>query len=259
MKITVNGAAKGPKSAALPLTTLSYGSGTATLVRAETERRPTVLGLVASGRMRPDTGTVLVDGEHDPGLIRRAIALVDAPEVSEPAGDVTVAGVVAEELMFAGKPSHPLAVSRKLAELGYARFARTSIGDVEPAVRIRLLTELAVLRPGVEGLVITAPDRHGGDPMAWWTIANDLAARGFAVLVVAGEASAAAIGASAMIERMQQTDEQSRPREHAEPAEPADQPEPTGQPDPAGQPEPADQPAPADQPDPAESTGAHEA
>jgi hypothetical protein len=73
-------------------------------------------------------------------------------------------------------------------------------------VRIRLLAELALLRTGVDGLVLVSPDRHGGDPVEWWRFARDLAARDIAVLVVAGDASAAAIAAASLVERFDQTD-----------------------------------------------------
>jgi hypothetical protein len=46
-----------------------------------------------------------------------------------------------------------------------------------------------VLRRGVEAIVLVSPDRHGGEPAAWWAIAEDFAARDLAVLVIAGQAS----------------------------------------------------------------------
>ena len=52
---------------------------------------------------------------------------------------------------------------------------------------------LASARPGVDGLVLVSPDRHGGDPAQWWELAEEFADRGFAVLVIAGEAAAAAL------------------------------------------------------------------
>ena len=193
MRITLSTVTKGPKDSALPLTSLEFESGTATLARAETERRPTVLGLIASGRMRPDAGTVTLDGRTDYAGLRRRIALVDALGVSEPAADVTVAEVVSEELMFAGRLGHRRAVAVLLDDLGLADHARANMADLAPDSRIRLLTELAVLREDVEGIVLTSPDRHGGDPLAWWRDAQALAARGYAVLVIAGDASAHAI------------------------------------------------------------------
>lgn len=197
MKIVLDQVAKGARNAALPPTSVTFRSREVTLARAETEQRPTVLGLIASGRMRPDSGTVTIDGAIDYSEMRKRIALIDAPAVCEPAADVTVAGVVAEELMFAGRPSNPLAVNRTLAELNATEWARTAIGNVPPTVRIGLLAELAIRREGVMGLVITSPDRHGGDPIEWWELAQGLAERDLAVLIVAGDASAAAISHAA--------------------------------------------------------------
>ncbi|MGN6427232.1 hypothetical protein [uncultured Leifsonia sp.] len=205
MRIVLDSVAKGARNAALPPTTASFQTGQAALARAETEQRPTVLGLIASGRMRPDAGVVSIDGETDYAAMRRRIALIDAPDVCEPAPDVTVAGIVAEELMFAGRASNPIAVGRRLTELGAAEYSRWAIGTVPPTVRIRLLSELALMRKGVEGLVIVSPDRHGGDPVEWWRFARELAGRGIAVLVVAGDASAAAIAAASLVERLDET------------------------------------------------------
>ncbi|MEJ3405929.1 hypothetical protein WDJ51_14415 [Rathayibacter sp. YIM 133350] len=193
MKIELNSVAKGRRDSALPPTTLNYESGSVTLATAETEQRPTVLGLIASGRMRPDAGAVLIDGRADAADLRSRVALVDAPIVSDPAADVTVAGVTMEELMFAGLPGTPRDARRTLEQLGLLDSARTVMSDLAPAERIRLLTELAILREGVEGIVLVAPDRHGGHPREWWGTAENLAARGFAVLVIAGAASADAI------------------------------------------------------------------
>ncbi|MCX7522943.1 hypothetical protein OSC27_11725 [Microbacterium sp. STN6] len=202
MKIDVTGVSKGRRGEALPATTLHFESGRATLATAETAQRPAVLGLIATGRMRPDTGVVTIDGAADSAAIRSQVALVDAPDVNDPAPNVTVYGVVAEELMFAGRPTTPSGIRRALADLGLAQWRSWSISTVPPAVRIRLLAELAVMRQDVEGIVITAPDRHGGDPAEWWAIAQDLAGRGYAVLVVAGAASATALAAGSLVDRL---------------------------------------------------------
>ncbi len=195
MRIVLDAVAKGRAQRALPETSTSYETGRATLAVAETEQRPTVLGLIASGRMKIDGGSVTIDGRTDSGAIRRRVALVDAPIVSEPEPNVTVAGVVAEELTFAGHAPTPFAAQRWLERLGLASLASLPIGNVEAAQRIRLLLELAALRPGVEGLVLVAPDRHGGEPTAWWRTAEEFAERGYAVLVIAGRASRTALSA----------------------------------------------------------------
>lgn len=207
MRIELRGVAKGKRDAALPPVTLSYESGTATLALTETQQRPTVLGLVASGRMKPDSGTVTLDTRADGKRMRASIALVDAPVVSEPAPDVSLAAVVAEELMFAGLPSHPFAVARRLEALGAAGLAKHATSELPAAERVRVLCELALLRSGVSGLVLVSPDRHGGDPTEWWGIAQEIAARGIAVLVIAGTAAASAIAADAFIRSQSEGDE----------------------------------------------------
>ncbi|WP_426322872.1 hypothetical protein [Microbacterium sp. E-13] len=189
MRVVLDAVGKGRREHALPATSAVFESGRVTLTSAETAQRPTVLGLIASGRMRPDTGRVDLDGRKDAAGLRRRVALVDAPDVSEPEPNVTLAGVAAEELMFAGRRSDPLAVRRWLADHGLAAAASVPVSNVDPADRVRALCELAVLRAGVEGIVLVAPDRHGGEPAAWWSVAGDFATRGYAVLVIAGRAA----------------------------------------------------------------------
>jgi hypothetical protein len=193
MQITLEGVSKGRRGAALPEASVSYRSGIATLAVAETEQRPTVLGLIASGRMRPDTGSVTIDGTADASALRRAVALVDAPDVCDPAPNVSVAGLVGEELMFAGGRADPISARRWLDALGYRDLAGTAIADVPATVRLRILCELALLRSGVDGIVVVSPDRHGGEPLAWWRLMQEYADRGIAVLVIAGRASEWAI------------------------------------------------------------------
>lgn len=188
MRIELQGVSKGRHGLALPETSLAWGEG-ARLAIAETEQRPTVLGLIASGRMRPDTGRVILDGHEDAAAIRRRVALVDAPEVCDPAPNVSLYAVVAEELMFAGHNANPLAARNWLTENGLEAQWRTPFADLPPADRLRVLLTLTVMRRGVEALVLVSPDRHGGSPYAWWGLAEEFADRGYGVLVVAGAAS----------------------------------------------------------------------
>ncbi|WP_223623615.1 hypothetical protein [Microbacterium sp. EST19A] len=200
MRITLYDVSKGRGGEALPRTSLEFHTGAVRFALAETEQRPTVLGLIASGRMRPDTGRVTLDGAENTKDLRRRVALVDAPSVSDPHADIALAGVVGEELMFAGVGATPIHARRWLAGLGFAELASVPIGSVDPAARVRILCELAVLRDGVEGIVLVAPDRHGGSPDGWWRIAGEFADRGYAMLVVVGGSAAVAL------ERMQEFD-----------------------------------------------------
>ncbi|WP_414171346.1 hypothetical protein [Clavibacter tessellarius] len=87
---------------------LSYGGPDPVVAVAETELRPTVLSLVASGRMRLDGGTIAIDDDGsapetdaDPkdaaARVAERVALVDTPRINEPADDVSLRAVVAEE------------------------------------------------------------------------------------------------------------------------------------------------------------------
>lgn len=195
MRLELDGVSKGRGGRVLPATSLVVDAGRAVLAVAETEQRPTVLGLIASGRMRSDAGTVTIDGAAAPRALRRRVALVDAPDASDPAPDVSVAGVVAEELMFAGRRSDPFAARAWLDEHGLRAAANRPIGQLAPDDRIRMLLELAILRRGVDAVVLVSPDRHGGAPAAWWTCCEQLADRGFTVLAIAGDAAAAVLQA----------------------------------------------------------------
>jgi hypothetical protein len=200
MRITLHEVSKGRGGQALPTTSLEFHTGAVRFALAETEQRPTVLGLIASGRMRPETGRVTIDGATDNRMLRRTVALVDAPDVSDPHPDIALAGVVGEELMFAGLGATPLHARRWLNQLGYGELASVPIGNVDPAARVRILCELAVLRDGTQAIVLVAPDRHGGSPDGWWRIAMEFADRGYAMLVIVGGSAAVAL------ERMQEFD-----------------------------------------------------
>ncbi|MDO9397485.1 MAG: hypothetical protein Q7T71_13140, partial [Herbiconiux sp.] len=197
MRIVADAVSKGTDGIPLPPTSVSYESGRVTVAEAEVGDHPTVLALVLSGRMVPDAGSVTLDGNDDAALLRDRVALVDAPDVSEPAGDLTLNAVVKEELMYAGRSTSRATVAAVIAEAGGSGratggidFGRVRIADVPAAVRIRVLAELASFRRGVRGIVLTSPDRHGGDPRDWLAVAQNLADRDFAVAVVCGAASA---------------------------------------------------------------------
>ncbi|MBF4623241.1 hypothetical protein [Clavibacter sp. VKM Ac-2872] len=183
---------------ALPAISLSYGGPDPVVAIAETELRPTVLSLVASGRMRIDGGSIALDGDDSAGVALRVaerVALVDTPRINEPADDVTLRAVVAEELALAGHRSGRHEVGVILDDQGLADLARAPFSALPAVARIRLLTTLAASRDGVEAVVVTSPERHGGVVADWMRVLRDLARSGTGVLVVTNEAAAEAIAA----------------------------------------------------------------
>jgi hypothetical protein len=171
-------------------TTLAVRSGERLLVAGEPGHGHTALALALAGRLKVDAGFVELDGERSGRRLRRSVALVDVPGVSEPDDVLPLRTVVAEELAMAGRSTRRGAVQAFLDERGIGHLAHAQLEAVPAAVRTPLLTEIAASRPGVIALVLTVPDRFGGDPRSWWELAGEFAAAGYAVVVTCTDAGA---------------------------------------------------------------------
>ncbi|MFL0361152.1 hypothetical protein [Curtobacterium flaccumfaciens] len=176
--------------AILPPISAVAGPGVIGVVAVETEQTPVVAALVAGGRMRSERGRLLVDGAEDRDRVRSSTVLVDAPGVAEPFPVLTVRQICREELVFAGHRGSRDAVDTVLDGLGLAHLADTPIQRVPTDARMRLLIELALLRPGVEALVVTSPERHGGSVEAWYPELQSVAQRGITVVLITSRAAA---------------------------------------------------------------------
>ena len=111
-------------SAAVPALTLSAGPGAPTVVAVETDERPMLVSMLLGGRLRPDTGTVTIDGSRSLDEVRRRTALVDTPTVAEPTAGASLAVAVAEEFSFSGHSTSRTSVSRFLLEHGLREYAK---------------------------------------------------------------------------------------------------------------------------------------
>ena len=179
----------GQHATLLPPTSLTVSDGEAVIVHGEPGVGVTAFGLALAGRLRPSTGTVTVAGA-DVGL-SELVAVVDAPGVSEPDEALAVRVVVGEELALARRPAGRADVARWLVEHDAAAFAGSRFENLEPALRTRLLTELAAARVGVR--VLDTPDRHTSDVDSWVRLALAHAESGLAVVVLAATTPASAL------------------------------------------------------------------
>jgi ABC-type transport system involved in cytochrome c biogenesis ATPase subunit len=171
----------GPHGSLLPPTSVTVEEGALTVVHGEPGTGVTALGLALAGRLRPSTGTVRAEPA---GELRSLVAVVDAPGVSEPDEALALRVVAGEELALAHRPAGKPDVAAWLAAHDAAPFAGTRFENLAPALRIRLLTELAAERAGVRVLVLDTPDRHTSDVATWTDVARRQAERGFAVAVL---------------------------------------------------------------------------
>jgi len=176
--------------AAVPALDLIVDGSVPVVIAVQTDERPLLVSMLLAGRVRSDSGRVLVDGREDADELRRRTALVDTPIVAEPAAGISLATVIAEEFSFAGRPTSGRAVRAFLADHDLTEYGSLPMRALPPADRVRLLSELAVLRARVDGIIITSPERHGGEPSEWYAPLAALAERGVTIAVVTDSATA---------------------------------------------------------------------
>ena len=174
-------AVDGPHSPLLRPTSATVESGTVTIVDGPPGKGHTAFSLAIAGRLIPSAGQVLIDGETDGPRLRREVAVVDVPNVSEPDDVVSLATAIGEELAMARMPARHGAVREFLAEHDADEWTDTRVEDVPPDVRFRLLAYSGAHRPGTGALVLCCPDRYGAGPEASLDVARSLADSGFAV------------------------------------------------------------------------------
>ncbi|HKS49044.1 MAG TPA: ABC transporter ATP-binding protein [Amycolatopsis sp.] len=175
---------EGPHGTLLPPTSLTVAEGDFVIAHGEPGPGVTAFGLALTGRLRPTTGTVTLDGDADAAKLRAVTAVVDAVGVSEPDEALPLRVVVGEELALGGRPAGKADVTRWLAEHDLAGLANARFENLKPAMRTRLLTELAAHRRGVRMLVLDRPDRHTSDVESWSKLAHEHTGHGLAVVVL---------------------------------------------------------------------------
>ncbi|WP_167115914.1 ATP-binding cassette domain-containing protein [Amycolatopsis viridis] len=175
---------EGPHGTVLRPTSLTITEGELAFVHGEPGAGVTAFGLALTGRMRPTTGLVTLDGKADAARLRAAGAVVDAPEITAPEDSLPVRMVIAEELSIGKLPAGKDDVARWLAEHDLAGRAGARFEHLSADERLRLLTALAAARPGIRLLVLDTPDRHTSDVASWTGLARTYAERGFAVVVL---------------------------------------------------------------------------
>ncbi|RRO17628.1 ATP-binding cassette domain-containing protein [Saccharopolyspora rhizosphaerae] len=169
-------------------TSLRVSDGQALLVTGDAGTGRTALALALSGRLKPSAGSVRLDGSADPDRLRRTVAVVDAPQITEPDDALQVRDVVAEGLSLAGRSSTRRRVRAWLAERELPADVRFE--NLAAHQRTRLLIDLACESRTTRALVLDCPDRHGDDPQHWYSQATARAAAGMAVVALCSTHSA---------------------------------------------------------------------
>jgi hypothetical protein len=194
MRVTLDGAAIGEGLGAdVPPTSLIVDQGRPVAIAVEGDEQPLFVSMLLGGRLRSDTGRVLIDDRDELDELREATALVDTPWVAEPTAGIALRTIVMEEFAFAGLPSSRRAVTAELERHGLKQYGALPVRALPAADRIRLFSELAVLRPGVSMIVVTSPERHGAAADDWYPALAAIADRGVIVAIVTDVATAATL------------------------------------------------------------------
>lgn len=188
----------GPHGPLLRPTSLLAPPGQVLLVTGESDTERTALGLVLAGRLRPAHGSVLLDGRTATTALRRQVAVVDAPGVTEPDGCLPLREVVAEGLHLARRRSGRRAVRAWLDDRGMSPRTGERFENLPTTERTELLTDLARETRGTRALVLDSPDRHGGTPRTWYTTATRAARGGHTVVVLCSPLAADVLGVPAI-------------------------------------------------------------
>ena len=192
--ITLDAVAIGDGLGALvPPLSLAVPSGVVSVLAVETDERPMLVSMLLGGRYRADAGRILIDGREDPNALRRTVALVDTPFVVAPPAEIALSLVVAEEFSFAAIPSSKRHAVAFLRRHRLEEYASLPLRALPPADHIRLFSELAILRDGVTTIVVTSPERHGGDAADWYPAVLEIASRGIGVAVITDAPTAAKV------------------------------------------------------------------
>ena len=187
-------AVDGPHGPLLLPTSLAARKGEVTVVAGDPGPAATTLALALGGRVRLDDGSITCNGDPEPHVRRRRVALVDVPGVTEPEPGLPIEVVVGEELALAGLPSRRADIRAFLRERGAEERSSQRWESLEPSEHVRWLAEITAQREDVTAVVLTSPDRWGGSPHAWHGVARVLADQGLVVVVLATHSSVRLLG-----------------------------------------------------------------
>ncbi|WP_285247417.1 ABC transporter ATP-binding protein [Pseudarthrobacter sp. efr-133-R2A-89] len=161
--------AKGRRDPLLPPTSLTVARGELLLVAGDRQDQRTALALLLSGRMKATGGAQLGwDGNSRTKQLRLAAALVDSPGVNEPEEHLSVRDLVTEDLALIPRRYRGALLSRPWLKVNrFEDIADLWPEQLEPRRRLELLTELALVNPRTDLLVVDSPDRHSADDLTW--------------------------------------------------------------------------------------------
>lgn len=171
-------------------------SGEVTFVPVDPGYGQVALALAIGGRVDLLTGSITIAGSGVRETLQSRTRLVDVADITAPEEALRVAHVISEELALAERPWSRRDVADFLADRDLADRAGDRWDSLPAGIRTRLLLELGSWHPSAGVVVLTGPDRHGGDPGPWLTLAHRLAERGLTIIVICAPATASLLAST---------------------------------------------------------------
>jgi hypothetical protein len=173
----------------------SFKTGELGIVATDNTQRAVAFSMLASGRLRHYDGVVslnLGDGKQRESVfalyeIRQATAVPDMPKIGEPDGFLKLWRVLKEEFLFANKnvsKKDILDFITRETDDQFPNPANLKVKDLPNAMRLKIFTKLAAMRPNVKFIFVTLPEKYGGLPNVWFKEVKKLQTKDNAIILI---------------------------------------------------------------------------
>ncbi|MDR1032608.1 MAG: hypothetical protein LBL84_01195 [Candidatus Nomurabacteria bacterium] len=172
-----------------------FETGKMSIIATDDRQKAVTFSMLASGRLRNYDGTISLnlgdDKKHRSLLalyeIRKVTAVPYVPKIGEPDGFLKLWRVLKEEFLFANKNVSKKNVLNFIKKETNGQFPNPTdikVKDLPNAIRLKMFTKLAVMRPDVKFFFVTLPERYGGLPDVWFKEIKKLQTKDNAIILL---------------------------------------------------------------------------
>ncbi|MDR1033258.1 MAG: hypothetical protein LBL41_00565 [Bifidobacteriaceae bacterium] len=183
----------------------SFETGKLSIIATDDSQKAVTFCMLASGRLRKYRGTVSIrqdDGKVQESIvglygIRKVTAVPYVPKIGEPDEYLKLWCVLKEEFLFANKnlPKNKILdyIQVKTGEQ-FPDPEAVRMKDISNVERVKMFTEIAIMRPNVRFVFVTLPEKYGGFPASWFKEIKKLQTKDIAIILLTSKVTAAALG-----------------------------------------------------------------
>ncbi|MDR1032615.1 MAG: hypothetical protein LBL84_01235 [Candidatus Nomurabacteria bacterium] len=173
----------------------SFTTGELSIVATDDRQKAVAFSMLVSGRLRNHDGTISLnssDGQKRQSLIalyeiRKVTAVPYVPKIGEPDEFLKLWRVLKEEFLFADKNVSKKDILDFIAQETDGQFpnpAGLRVKDLPNAMRLKVFTKLAAMRPDVKFIFVTLPEKYGGLPNVWFNEVKKLQTKDNTIVLI---------------------------------------------------------------------------